>query len=121
MPPLAETSVFRHQATRSIWPGSNGDLYVNGSPKSAIVRTKNKEHRALFCLESPEVWLFDFAKSLDDIDPLFAEAIEGKQNVLKTDQGEFLIFAHRKDFADVRFEHKTIQQFHKNNEFWGAP
>lgn len=105
----------------NVWPGTNGDLYVNGSPKAAIVRTKERGYRALFCLESPEVWLFDFAKDLESIDPLFLEATEGKQNILKTDQGEFLVFAHRKDFGAVRFEHKTVEQFNKNNEFWGKP
>lgn len=104
----------------NIWPGSNGDLYVNGSPKAAIVRTKHAGYRALFCLEAPEVWLFDFAKDLKQIDPLFLEATEGKQNILKTDQGEYLVFAKRKGFGDVRFESKTVEQFNKNNNFWGG-
>lgn len=92
-------------------------IKVNGATKTAIVPT-SRGYNALYTLESPEVWFFDFVKSLDDIDPMFLETTEGESNVLLTDQGEYLVFRHRKGFKKTRFEEKTLQQFDRNNKFW---
>jgi len=93
-------------------------IKVNGSTKTAIVPT-SQGYNALYTLESPEVWFFDFAKSLDDIDSMILETTEGESNVIKTDQNEYLVFRRRKGFEDTRFEQKTVQQFDRNNRFWG--
>lgn len=102
----------------NIWPGGGGQVYVNGSPKAAIVPTKSG-YRALYCLESPEVWFFDFVKDLNNIDDTFLDVTSSEQNVLKTDQGEYLVFRKRKGHEDTRFEQKTLEQFNSNNKFWG--
>jgi hypothetical protein len=99
----------------NIWP--SGNVRINGSVKTAIVPTK-QGYRALYCLEAPEVWFFDFIK--DKFDPIFSEVTEGEINALTTDQGELLVFRKRKGFLNTRFEKKTAVQFDKNNKFWGA-
>lgn len=96
----------------------NGETRINGSAKTAIVPT-SQGYNALYCLESPEVWLFDFAKDIDSIDKIFLENTEGEKNILKTDQGELLVFRRRKGFGNTRFEQKTLKQFKENNRFWG--
>lgn len=91
---------------------------VNGSPKSAIVPTSSG-YNALYCLEAPEVWFFDFAKNEKEIDSVFLESTEGEKNILKTDQDEILVFRKRKGHSHKRFEGKTLEQFNRNNHFWG--
>jgi len=93
-------------------------VYINGTPKTAIVET-DAGYKALYCAEAPDVWLMDFAKDESSIDPLFLEVTEGESNILKTDQNEILVFRRRKGFAQTRFEQKTVEQFNKNNAFWG--
>lgn len=98
---------------------ASNTVYINGSPKTAIVET-TQGFKALYCAEAPEVWLMDFAQSLDEIDPMFLEVTEGESNILKTDQNEFLVFRRRKGYVSTRFEEKTVEQFNKNNQFWGS-
>lgn len=98
---------------------ASNTVYINGSPKTAIVET-TQGFKALYCAEAPEVWLMDFAQSLDEIDPMFLEVTEGESNILKTDQDEYLIFRRRKGYVSTRFEEKTVEQFNKNNQFWGS-
>ena len=94
------------------------DVTVNGSSKSAIVPT-SQGYNALYCLESPEVWFFDFAKDIDSIDSLFLEVTHGEINALNTEQGELLVFRKRKVDAK-RFASRTVEQFNRNNDFWGV-
>jgi len=94
-------------------------VYINGTPKTAIVKT-DRGYKALYCAESPEVWLMDFAKDESSVCPLFLEVTEGEMNILETDQGEILVFRRRKGFADTRFEEKTVEEFNKNNHFWST-
>jgi hypothetical protein len=98
---------------------ASGTVRVNGVTKTAILPT-SKGYRSLYCLESPDVWFMDFAKSEKNIDPLFLEVTEREKNILKTDQGELLIFRKRKGCAKKRFENKTFEQFDRNNNFWGV-
>jgi hypothetical protein len=71
-------------------------------------------------LESPEVWFFDFSSDIDAIDKAFLEVTTGESNIIETDQGELLVFRKRKDTEKIRFESKTLEQFDKNNHFWGS-
>lgn len=102
----------------NVFPGGSGQVFVNGSAKAAILNTSGG-YKALYCLESPEVWFFDIAKDERSIDPVFLEATEGDMNMLNTDQGELLVFRRRRGFGVTRFEAKTVEQFDRNNQFWG--
>jgi hypothetical protein len=93
---------------------SNIDL--GGTDKTAIVPV-GKEYRALYAAESPEVWLFDFAKDKASIDPMFLDVTEGDVKTLTTDEGELLVFRRRKYHADKRFQLKTMHQFQRNEAF----
>ena len=105
-------------ADGTIFMTSDAFIKINGTTKTAILET-SQGYNALYCLESPEVWFFDFAKDEKSLDQDFIEATHGESNILKTDQGELLVFRKRKGFASTRFEKKTVEQFDKNNHFWG--
>lgn len=94
-------------------------ISINGSPKTAIVPT-SEGYNALYTLESPEVWFFDFAPTEAELDPMFDAVTEGERNILKTDQGEVLVFAKRRGHGKTRFGERTLQQFKNNNKFWGG-
>lgn len=95
----------------------SGSFKINGSVKTAIVPT-SEGYNALYCVESPEVWFFDFAIDSNNIDPMFLEATEGEMKTITTDDGELLIFRRRKGFGRTRFEGKTFEEFERNNSFW---
>lgn len=99
---------------------TGGVFKVNGSTKTAIVNTSDG-YKALYCVESPEVWFFDFAQDKDSIDPLFIEATEGPIKTVRTEEGELLVFRRRKGFLETRFEAKTFEEFERNNRFWQTP
>jgi len=101
-----------------IYMTSDSFIKINGSTKTAIVPT-SQGHNALYCLEAPDAWFFDFAKDMASIDPDFIASTEGEINALETDQGELLVFRKRKGGAK-RFASKTVEQFDHNNTFWGA-
>jgi hypothetical protein len=59
-----------------------GAFYVHGSPKSAVVDTKDYGTRTLYAVESPENWFQDFGtgqltngSAIITIDPVFAETV----------------------------------------------
>lgn len=106
-------------ASGTIFMTSDNFIKINGTTKTAIVPT-TQGYNALYALEAPDVWFFDFAKDVDSIDPTFLEVTEGEQNVLETDQGEVLVFRKRKSTAGKRFANRTVEQFDRNNAFWGA-
>ena len=105
-------------ADGTIFMTSDAFIKINGTTKTAILET-SRGYNALYCLESPEVWFFDFAKDENSLDHDFIEATQGESNILKTDQGELLVFRKRKGYQSTRFEKKTLEQFDKNNRFWG--
>jgi hypothetical protein len=109
--------------------GSNSELRMNGfnlrltSNKTAIVPTA-QGYRALYCIESPEVWFMDFVtgeRDLESCDPIFLEVTEGKAHFIYCgdEDGEsvFQVWRRRKDHAQHRFEQKTVEEFVKNERF----
>ncbi len=102
--------------------GGNTKISMNGfdlrltSTKTAIVPT-SQGFNAVYAVEAPEVWFFDFAPDKDHIDPLFLEVTEGEMKTLKTEEGEILVFRRRAGHADKRFTPKTAEQFEKNEKF----
>lgn len=101
-----------------------------GIVKTAIVPT-SKGYRALYCIESPDVWFMDFCKVKKhkwwefwkkpeyDIDPLFLETVEGDLTFVPTANKDIAqVWGKRKGFKNTRFEKKTKEQFIKNNKFW---
>lgn len=106
------------------------DLLINGvSYKLAIVST-SKGYRALYCMESPEVWFMDFCKRKKswkfweqkfEIDPLFIEATSPPYHYVKCEGNIYQVWGKRKGAEKIRFEEKTKEQFEKNNQFWSTP
>jgi len=94
-----------------------GTFQINGSTKTAIVPT-SKGYRALYAVESPDVWFFDIAESIDDVDSLFWEVTEGEYKTVTNKNGQLLVFRKRKGFATIRFEQKTKEQFIRNNNLY---
>ena len=107
----------------------NGKTYCDGGlnvggvgdiTKNAILQT-TKGYRALYCMESPEVWFMDFCESKDKIDPLFLEVTEPPYHFIKCEDRELQVWGIRQGMAKQRFEEKTQEQFDKNNKFWSTP
>ena len=90
------------------------DLRLTSS-KTAIVPT-SKGFNALYCVEAPEVWFFDFCDTKDDIDPMFLEVTEGKMKWIKTEDG-YQVWRRRKGHAGHRFGAKTEEEFIANERF----
>jgi hypothetical protein len=97
---------------------AGNNWFLNGNAKTAVVPTY-EGYKALYCAESPEVWFFDFAKDKNSIDPLFLDVTDGDMKTLKTEEGDIMVFRRRKGYANVRFEPKTLEEFDRNNWFWG--
>ena len=121
---LSSNNLDGIEVSRVIGQDDNTDIYINcssfkinGSTKTAIVPT-SKGYRALYCLESPEVWFYDIVKKHSKIDPLFLEVTEGTMKTVTNKNGDVLIFRKRKQFANVRFQSKTRQQFETNEKRW---
>ena len=96
-------------------------IHINGTDKSAIVPT-SQGYKALYCIESPEVWFMDFVREDEPIDSLFDEVTEDE--ILRG--GTFIslsgvkyqqIWSHRRGHGKKRFESKTEQEFFKNEAF----
>lgn len=112
------------------------NFVLNGATKAAIVST-SKGYKALYCSESPEVWFFDFCRGrrvtpkwykpwikdwLIKPDPLFMESTDGNIIVIPTGVSNMVqVWRKRKGFSNIRFEDKTEEEFHRNNEFWNTP
>lgn len=98
--------------------GGNVFTYWNG--KNAIMDT-TKGFRALYCIESPEVWFMDFAKDKESIDPLFMEVTEGEIKFIKCDDGGYQVWRRRNGLVNRRFDERSEREFHANNLFWNTP
>ena len=104
---------------------------LNGNSKTAIVPTKDG-YRALYSMESPEVWFMDFCpgkkvrrkwwKFWDwtwsaTPDPMFLEVTEPPYVIMPTAvKGLVQVWAKRKGHPE-RFEKKTKAEFEKNEAF----
>lgn len=89
---------------------------INGTTKTAIVPTA-KGYNALYAVEAPEVWFFDIAANIDQVDPMFWEVTEGAYKTI-TNEDSVLVFRRRKGFAKLRFTPKTKAEFLNNNKIW---
>lgn len=91
---------------------------INGNVKHAIVPT-SVGYRALYCVESPEVWFMDFSSgdTLEMCNPLFVEVTEGDAHFIKCENGGFQVWRRRRGHAEKRFESKTPLEFEKNESF----
>jgi hypothetical protein len=88
---------------------------IKGTAKTAIVPTKSG-YKALYCVESPEIWFIDFYK--DKIDPIFNEVTSGKKYEFKCIGGNKLLLSRRNGFENLRFEKKTSIEFDRNNNLY---
>jgi hypothetical protein len=107
--------------------GGNG-WKLNGNTKSAIVPT-SKGYRALYCMESPEVWFMDFARKVHKwwqfwkkpnfiVDKTFLEVTVAPYIFMPTlVKGWVQVWGKRKGHENKRFEEKTEAEFKKNEEF----
>lgn len=107
---------------------SGSTWFYNGNTKTAIVPT-SKGYRALYSMESPEVWFMDFAriehkwwqfwkKPTYVVDITFLEVASGPYVIMPTlSKGWVQIWGHRKGYEKTRFEEKTEEEFKKNEEF----
>jgi len=109
---------------RVIGEDDNTDIYINcanfkinGSTKTAIVPTSSG-YRALYCVESPEVWFYDIVKADKIIDNLFLAVTEGDTKTITNENGDRLVFRKRKGMSDVRFDEKTQKQYFANEKRW---
>jgi len=100
--------------------GSGSSFNVNGNWKSAIVPTKKDGYRALYCMESPEIWFMDFTGEDKKLAPMFEEVTEGQCKWIKTEDG-YQVWRRRKGANDIRFEQKTEEQFLQNERFLSIP
>ena len=98
----------------------SGNFKVNGTTKTAIVSTE-EGYKALYCIESPEVWFMDFCYNKDTIDPIFLEVTEGSMKFIKCDDGSFQVWRRRKGFGTIRLEAKTKNESITNTQFWDKP
>ena len=112
------------EVARVIGQDDNTDIYINcanfkinGSTKTAIVPT-SKGYRALYCVESPEVWFYDIVKKNKKIDSLFLQVTEGDSKTITNENGDRLVFRKRKGMSHVRFDEKTSQQHRANEKRW---
>lgn len=89
---------------------------INGSTKTAIVPT-SKGYKALYCVESPEVWFFDIVEN-GSVDPLFLEVTGGEMKTITNRDGQILVLRRRIGYGTVRMELKTKDQYISNNRLW---
>lgn len=92
---------------------------VNGATKTAIVRTK-EDFRALYAVESPEVWFMDFAPAIGAVDPMFREVTEEPYHYIKCVDDYYQVWGKRKGFGTTRFEKKTATDFYVNNMLYSG-
>lgn len=102
---------------------TNSAIQLNGVDKTAIVDT-SEGFKALYCMESPEVWFMDFIEKGHEPDPLFLEVTEGAmlspdEFFSASDGKQFMqVWRHRKGHGFKRFESKTREEFLKNENFY---
>lgn len=88
--------------------------------KTAILET-SEGYKAVYCMESPEVWFMDFVGEDKVLDPLFAEVTVEPYHYIKCEGGGYQVWGKRKYFGDTRFTDKTEEQFDQNARFWLTP
>lgn len=117
-------------------PGGDFSVEDQSGIKTAVVST-SKGYKALYCIESPNIWFMDFCYGKKVFskwykpwirnwvikpDPLFLEVTEGEPVVIPTGMKNTVqMWRKRKGLSGVRFEDKTKEDFDKNNEFWDTP
>jgi len=122
--------------------GSSSKLNMNGynlqltSNKTAILPT-SEGYRALYCMESPEVWFMDFCTAKKkrnwlkpwkstyvlDLDPLFEEVTSTPYIVIETkarvgNKKLLQVWAKRIGKGATRLEKMTEKQFKSNERFY---
>jgi hypothetical protein len=98
--------------------GGDAKIYVDGNTKTAIMPT-SEGYRALYCIESPEVWFMDFVKKDKKLDPLFEEVTEGECKFIKLQDGDYQVWRRRKGYINKRFGEMSKAQYISNKFFWG--
>lgn|SRR3990167_2940376 len=92
------------------------NLTMNAN-KTAIMPT-SEGYRALYCVESPEVWFMDFVDKKDELDLLFLEVTVPPYKYIRCDDNTYQVWGKRKGKEGVRFEKMTQEQFNQNDKFW---
>lgn len=95
----------------------SGTLKVNGATKTAIMPT-SQGFKALYCIESPEVWFMDFVEDKDKLDPLFLEVTVPPYKFIKLEDTSYQVWGKRKDTEHLRFNRMTEDQYKANYRFW---
>ncbi len=113
--------------------GSTPKVKIGGYEKTAILPT-SKGYKALYCMESPEVWFMDFCigekKNPDwmfwdkdykyHLDPLFREVAVPPYHFMPTMQKDvFQVWGRRIYHNHRRFENKSRSEYLKNEKFLG--
>ena len=106
---------------RDLIIGGGSSIRVNGNWKTAIVPTKNDGYRALYCMESPEIWFMDFVGENKMLSTIFDEVTEGECKYIKVEGGGYQVWRRRKNTSGIRFEKKTKAQFLQNEKFLHIP
>lgn len=99
--------------------GAGTTIQVNGTNKTAIVPT-SQGYRALYSMESPEVWFMDFYDPAKGIDPMFKEVTEGESYFVNAHDSlgkRFIQVWRRRKGHPERFEEKTPEEFAQNEKF----
>ena len=110
---------FRNNASNvyRFWNSTGYQTLTMNANKTAIMPTSDG-YRALYCIESPEMWFMDFVEKKGELDPLFAEVTAGPYKYIKCDDDTYQVWGRRKGKGGVRFEKMTQEQFEQNDNFW---
>jgi len=84
--------------------------------KTAIIPTSHG-FKALYCMESPEVWFMDFIEKDKKLDPLFKEVTISPYHYIKCEGGEYQVWGKRRGHEQKRFGDKTEKEFLANEKF----
>ena len=112
---------FKNYNSRNyrFWDKNNGvyRTLTMDSDKTAIMPTRDG-YKALYCVESPEVWFMDFVEKKDHLDPYFEDVTIPPYKYIQCDDGTYQVWGKRKGKEDKRFEPKSVSEFIENDKFW---
>jgi len=96
--------------------GAGSAFRINGNSKTAIVPT-SQGYKALFCVESPEVWFMDFCGEDKVLDPMFVEVTVAPYHMIKCEGNGYQVWGKRKGHETSRFDSKSKTEFIANEKF----
>lgn len=117
---LHDGSSTYNQITIDDNAGTTRIIRAGSTAKTAIMKMDDGSHKALYCVESPEVWFMDFVSTNDinQLDKDFLEVTTTPYHFIPTTSGMFQVWGKRYDMTEKRFENMTEYQYESNNKFW---